>query len=243
MTSEAEQQSQGIDEQQSQDNDTTSAEHQDANAEELIFKELELDETLAQATKDSWTLLLRQAESAQAAGEAIFQTLWDSAPSLQHLFVVPKAVQAMRFINGIQAIVDVLYSSTRLKAQVETMGFGHLHLDVTPARCKLFQGALIDFFVVELGDKLTPIAAEGWKRVLGYVASGLMWVGANYKERVHTLLRSWAKSNDDADKDKKKVDAKDRNAASGEDEEKAASIAASKKEGAIKKGENEEKKG
>jgi len=37
----------------------------------------------------------------EAAGETIFAALFDAAPSLQALFVTPRAVQALKFMNGL----------------------------------------------------------------------------------------------------------------------------------------------
>ena len=62
----------------------------------------------------------------EAAGEVIYSALFESAPSLQSLFVTPRAVQAMKFMNGIASFVTSLDDPPKLKILVETLGFGCL---------------------------------------------------------------------------------------------------------------------
>ena len=69
------------------------------------FTELTLDASMVTATESAWKLFVSSAESREAAGEAIYAALFESAPSLQSLFVTPRAVQAMRFMNGLSFVV------------------------------------------------------------------------------------------------------------------------------------------
>ena len=41
------------------------------------------------------------------------------------------------------------------KVLVETLAFGHLHLDVTVPRVTIFRDAILDLFLMELGDVLS----------------------------------------------------------------------------------------
>merc|ERR1711988_741796 len=134
-------------------------------------------------------------ESREAAGEAIYAALFEGAPSLQSLFVTPRAVQAMRFMNGLASFVEALVDPPRLKILVETLGFGHLHLDVTVPRVVIFRDAIVDLFIVELGDRFNSSAREGWKRLLNYVGGAIIFVKANYADRINCLLKSWKQAN------------------------------------------------
>jgi len=78
---------------------------------------------------------------------------------------------------------------------VETLGFGHLHLDVTVPRVIIFRDAIIDLFTLELAEKFNSAARDGWKRLLNYVGGAIIFVKAHYAERIHTLLRSWRQAN------------------------------------------------
>merc|ERR1711865_983799 len=130
-------------------------------------------------------------ESREAAGEVIYAALFESAPSLQALFVTPRAVQAMRFMNGISSFVQSLDNPPGLKILVETLGFGHLHLDVTVPRVVIFRDAILDIFSVELAEKFTSTARDAWTKLLNYIGGAIIFVKTNYADRINTLLDSW----------------------------------------------------
>jgi len=155
------------------------------------FDELRVDEKSIVAANDVWRLFINTAESREAAGEVIYSALFESAPSLQSLFVTPRAVQAMKFMNGIASFVTTLHDPPKLKILVETLGFGHLHLDVTVPRVVIFRDAILDIFAVELAEKFTSTARDAWTRLLNYVGGAIIYVKANYADRINTLLESW----------------------------------------------------
>merc|ERR1711939_589531 len=155
------------------------------------FSELIMEEKAVQAANDAWRLFINTAESREAAGEVIYSALFESAPSLQSLFVTPRAVQAMKFMNGIASFVTSLDDPPKLKILVETLGFGHLHLDVTVPRVVIFRDAILDIFAVELADKFTSLARDAWTKLLNYVGGAIIFVKANYADRINTLLESW----------------------------------------------------
>jgi hemoglobin-like flavoprotein len=165
-----------------------------------VFDELRLEQEQVQAANDAWRLFISTAESREAAGEAIYAALFEGAPSLQSLFTTPRAVQAMRFMNGLASFVTSLDDPARLKILVETLGFGHLHLDVTVPRVIIFRDAIIDLFKIELAERFNTQARNGWMKLLNYVGGAIIYVKANYAERINTLLKSWKlvnKSKDD----------------------------------------------
>merc|ERR1719371_84247 len=156
-----------------------------------IFDELRLDEQSIAAAKDTWRMFINGAVSREAAGEVIYSALFESAPSLRTLFVTPRAVQAMKFMNGIASFVTNLDDPAKLKILVETLGFGHLHLDVTVPRVVIFRDAILDIFSVELAEKFSSTARDAWNRLLNYVGGAIIFVKANYADRINTLLESW----------------------------------------------------
>ena len=87
------------------------------------FDELRVAENGIAAANDVWRMFINTAESREAAGEVIYSALFESAPSLQSLFVTPRAVQAMKFMNGIASFVTTLHDPPKLKILVETLGF------------------------------------------------------------------------------------------------------------------------
>lgn len=167
------------------------------------FEELVLPDILIAATNDSWWSFINTAESREAAGEAIYAALFEGAPSLQGLFTTPRAIQAMRFMNGLASFVTSLNDPPKLKILVETLGFSHLHLDVTQPRVVIFRDAILDLFTVELGDKFTSEALDGWKRLLNYVGGAIIFVKAHYADRISVLLESWKLVNDKANNENK----------------------------------------
>merc|ERR1719337_359103 len=108
-------------------------------------------------------------------------------------------------MNGLASFVQALEDPAGLKIQVETLGFGHLHLDVTVPRVIIFRDAIIDLFMVELAERFSSQAREGWKRLLNYVGGAIIFVKANYADRINCLLKSWKQANHgDSDKNKGK---------------------------------------
>jgi len=159
------------------------------------FDELRLESAMCQAANDAWRLFINTADSREAAGEAIYAALFEGAPSLQSLFTTPRAVQAMKFMNGLASFVNALDDPAKLKILVETLAFGHLHLDVTVPRVMIFRDAILDLFKVELVEKFSPQAREGWKKLLNYVGGALIYVKVNYATRINCLLKSWKEAN------------------------------------------------
>merc|ERR1719446_611670 len=160
------------------------------------FVELKLPADVYMASQQAWTTFINSASSREAAGEAIYAALFDSAPSLQSLFVTPRAVQAMRFMNGLNTFIIHLGDPAALKMDVETLGFTHLDKEVTVPRAVIFRDAIVDLFVVELGNKLTTEAAKGFTALLNYVGGALIYIRTNYAERLQLLDESWKIAND-----------------------------------------------
>merc|ERR1719276_742402 len=94
-------------------------------------------------------------------------------------------------MGGLSTCVSGLSQPASLKIQVETLGFGHMYLDVTPPRVVIFRDAILDLLEVELGDRFTSAAHTGWRALLNYVGGAIIYVKAHYTERVNILLASW----------------------------------------------------
>lgn len=182
------------------------------------FGELEMPLQIIKAAQDCWRQFLATAKTREAAGEAIYSALFEAAPTFQKLFTTPRAVQALRFMGGLNGFVTELSDPPKLKVLVETLGFVHLHLDVTIPWVIIFRDALLDLFHVELGPKFTPQAAEGWKTLLNYVGGAIIFVKAHYAERIQCLLKSWKVCNHN--KDDAKVVGNDSASSRGSEEEK-----------------------
>merc|ERR1711972_1234892 len=142
--------------------------------------------------QEAWRTFINSASSREAAGEAIYAALFDAAPSLQSLFTTPRAIQAMKFMNGLNQFVMGLSDPPSLKIAVETLGFGHLALDVTVPRVVIFRDAILDLFQVELGSRLTKEAYVGWRAMLNYVGGAIIYIKSFYADRIRLLAESWA---------------------------------------------------
>ena len=152
----------------------------------------------ANEVKNTWGDYLKSAESREAAGEAIYAALFDAAPSLQSLFRTPRAVMAMRFMNGLNSIISQLDSPKALKIVVETLGFQHLDLEVTVPRVVIFRDAIVDLLSVELGARFSSTARDGWSTMLNYVGGSYIYVRLKYASRLRILASSWATANNKA---------------------------------------------
>ena len=78
-------------------------------------------------------------------------------------------------MNGIASFVTSLDDPPKLKILIETLGFGHLHLDVTMPRVVIFREAILDMFAVELAEKFTSTARDAWTRLLNYVGGAIIF--------------------------------------------------------------------
>jgi hypothetical protein len=88
----------------------------------------------------------------------------------------------MRFMNGLAGFVMSLDNPEQLKVAVETLGFGHLHLDVTVPRVVIFRDAILDLFAVELGKNFSSQARDTWSRLLNYVGGAIIYVKRSMQE-------------------------------------------------------------
>jgi len=159
------------------------------------FDALTLDKKLAQDIQDGWSGYINSAPSREAAGEAIYAALFDSAPSLQGLFKTPRAVMAMRFMNGISSILAELQSPAKMKIVVETLGFQHLDLDVTVPRVIIFRDAILDLLEAELGNRMSTAVRNGLSQVLSWVGGAYIFIRSNFAGRLRILATSWATAN------------------------------------------------
>merc|ERR1712087_353612 len=160
-----------------------------------IFDELILGHDMSEEVVTVWNTFLRSAESREAAGEAIYAALFDSAPSLQSLFKTPRAVMAMRFMNGLNQIINSLSDPKALKIIVETLGFQHLDLEVTIPRVVIFRDAIVDLLQVEMGARFTRKARDGFQTFLNYVGGAYIYVRMKFTDRLRILASSWATAN------------------------------------------------
>jgi len=164
------------------------------------LSDIVVDQSAIEGAQEAWRTFINSAASREAAGEAVYGALFESAPSLQSLFITPRAVQAMRFMNGLNLFVGLLSDPPALKQGVETLGFGHLNLDVTIPRVIVFRDAILDLLQVELGAKYTTYVHTGWKALLNYVGGAIIFIKAFYADRIRLLDSSWKEctaTNDD----------------------------------------------
>ncbi|CAE8629488.1 unnamed protein product [Polarella glacialis] len=159
------------------------------------FEELRLPEDTVAEVQGTWTTYLNSASSRDAAGEAIYGAIFDSAPSLQILFKTPRAVMAMRIMGGINNIVNAMHTPAALKTIVETLGFLHLDLDVTVPRVIIFRDAIVDLLELELENRFTSRAKSGWQSILNYVGGAFTYVRREYAGRLKIIASSWATAN------------------------------------------------
>jgi len=156
---------------------------------------LELESYQVDAVQEALRLLVSQVPSQEALGEAVYNAIFEAAPSLQNLFHTPKAVQAMRFVSSLVAFVSALGNPEKLKMLAESLAFGHLATDVTVPRCAIFRDALVELMSVELEDKFTSEAHSALKMLLNYMGGAMIFVKAHYSERLKLLVKSWKNAN------------------------------------------------
>ncbi|CAE8585201.1 unnamed protein product [Polarella glacialis] len=159
------------------------------------LEEIRLPEATVAEVQSTWTAYLNSASSRDAAGEAIYGAIYDSAPSLQSLFKTPRAVMAMRIMGGINNIVNAMHTPAALKTIVESFGFQHLDLDVTVPRVIIFRDAIVDLLELELEARFTSRAKSGWQSILNYAGGAFIYVRREYAGRLKIIASSWATAN------------------------------------------------
>lgn len=159
------------------------------------FEELALEPHVVHDAQAAWSTLLAHVGSFEAAGEAIYSTLFENAPTLQNLFTTPRGVQAMRFVTTLHSTVLALGDPAQLKVLVETLGFGHLNLEVTIPRAVVFRDAILDLLEVELEEHFTMDARDGWMSLLNYIAGAFIFLRSHYADRLRVLAESWCAAN------------------------------------------------
>lgn len=194
-------------EEEDEEEEENEEEHEDAMADttaikevqDKTFEEVKFSDRIIEEVQNSWAGFINQASSREAAAEAIYSALFDSAPSLQGLFKTPRAVMSIRILNGFATIVGSMATPGPLKTSVETLGFQHLDLEVTVPRVVIFRDAVIDLLEMELEVGFTSKAKAGWMSLLNYVGGAFIYVRVNYSERLKIIAASWAVANNKKD--------------------------------------------
>ena len=153
-----------------------------------IFEELRLSSDVALEVQLGWKAFLGAAESREAAGEAIYAALFDTARRFrQHSATLFD--EAMRFMNGLSLIVDSLSDPKGLKVVVETLGLQHLDLEVTVPRVIILRDAIVGLLVAEMGPRLSQKARVGFATMLNYVGGSYIFIRRREFELRFMILR------------------------------------------------------
>eukprot|EP00930_Biecheleria_cincta_P046216 TRINITY_DN31877_c3_g1_i2.p1 TRINITY_DN31877_c3_g1~~TRINITY_DN31877_c3_g1_i2.p1 ORF type:complete len:1095 (-),score=214.15 TRINITY_DN31877_c3_g1_i2:289-3573(-) len=163
------------------------------DVQDKAFEEVKFPQETVEEVQQAWSTFISTSGSREAAGQSLFGALFDAAPSLQPLFKTPRAIMAMRLINGFGTIVSNVGQPAALKTCTETQGFQHLDLEVTVPRVVIFRDAIID--MLEMECQLTSKAKSGWRSLLNYVGGAFIYVRINYSERLKVIASSWATAN------------------------------------------------
>lgn len=164
------------------------------------FNELHLPASGIKEVREAWALFLGCFTTREAAAEAMYNSIFESAPSLQSLFTTPKAIQSMRFLDEVCKYVDLLDQPKQLKNMVETLAFRHLNLEVTVPRAMIFRDAIVDLVATEVDGKISDEARLGMMALLGWVGGANIFVKANYGDRLRKISDSWRKVSSAASK-------------------------------------------
>eukprot|EP00438_Fugacium_kawagutii_P021594 Skav212178 [mRNA] locus=scaffold754:392548:402202:+ [translate_table: standard] len=154
------------------------------------FEKVQFPKDIVKAVQALWGSWTSEIGSKEASGEAFYTALFDAAPSLQLMFKSPKA--AMRFMEGLTALVNSMGNSTALFKEVEALGFRHLDIEVTSIRATFFREALMDTIDDQVSAEDVPLLARaGLHALLNYAGSAFCYIRREYAGRINTILRSW----------------------------------------------------
>jgi len=167
------------------------------------FGEIEMPQHEAEQVQEVWQRFNSFYESSEVAGEAIFDAILDSAPTLGTLFKMPRAVVSMRLHEGIHQIISSLKRPSQTKLLVDILGFKHLDFDVTIPRVQMIRDAIVELVASEVIASHSRQALGSFIKVLSYIGGGLIYIRSTYAERLKVLSSSWIEANRDRDKTKK----------------------------------------
>eukprot|EP00929_Paragymnodinium_shiwhaense_P115083 TRINITY_DN836_c0_g1_i1.p1 TRINITY_DN836_c0_g1~~TRINITY_DN836_c0_g1_i1.p1 ORF type:complete len:1114 (-),score=302.79 TRINITY_DN836_c0_g1_i1:58-3399(-) len=145
----------------------------------------------------AWGALLKNCGSRDAVADLLYTTYYNASPSLESLFVTPKAVLAFRLYMGVNNFFSNTRDSAKLRALVETQAYQHMVLEIDIPRVHIIRDAVVDMLLVELGSKLTSEAATACVSLYNYIGGAMIFIKANYQDRMTTLSESWRLANDE----------------------------------------------
>ena len=146
---------------------------------------------IVEEVQRTWEAFLHHAGSPEAAGEIIFNSWWEAAPSLHSYFISPRAVLFLRIFQGIAPVVAAMGNASQLKSEVEQIAFRHLDRPVKPAAVDIVREAMLDMWEQELASNFTRRARQGWHALLNYLGGAYCFVSREYASRIRIIQRSW----------------------------------------------------
>jgi len=154
------------------------------------LQELALPRDVVAATRQAWEEFLGLYDSGVACGEAIYAAIFDSSPSLQSLFKIPRAIMAVRFLQGLTMLIKDADSKEALRSSVGMLGFRHLELAISQQRVGTFRDAIIDLLDAEL-EGFTAKARYGLARLINHAGAACIYVAREYVSRVELIHSTW----------------------------------------------------
>eukprot|EP00435_Cladocopium_sp_Y103_P065432 s597_g27.t1 len=156
------------------------------------FEKAHFPKDITRAVSEMWDSWTCEIGSREARGEAFYTALFDAAPSLQLMFKSPKAVTAMRFVEGLTTLVNAMGNPNTLFKEVEALGFRHLDIEITSIRAGFFREALMDTIDEQLGGQVSMLSRAGLHCLLNYAGGAFCYVRREYAGRINTIVRSWS---------------------------------------------------
>lgn len=164
-----------------------------------VFEELRLGPEHIDSVKVAWDAYIEVAGSRDAAGEALYNAIFEGTPqaaTAQAFFQTPRAVQAARFMRRISDSILALTEPKRLKMLTDVLacewGLVLFNNNITVNAFVDFRDAILDLLAVELGANFARPAKDGLKSLLNYIGGAIMFVKDNYPPRLKMLSDSWA---------------------------------------------------
>lgn len=159
------------------------------------FHSFRLPVFLADKIQTTWQAFLQKYPSREFAGEAIFNSIMEEAPTLQSLFKMPRSVFGIRFTISFTNIIGSCKDAALLKKLVETLGFQHMDLEVTAPRVGVVRDAIMAVVENELGVSLDPVVGCALKAILNYTGGAFIFVKRELGGRIRIIQRSWRIAN------------------------------------------------
>mmetsp|Transcript_27357 Transcript_27357/g.63821 ORF Transcript_27357/g.63821 Transcript_27357/m.63821 type:complete len:1095 (+) Transcript_27357:192-3476(+) len=181
---------------------------------------LAIEASTIKVAKEAWRRFLAEFPTRQEAADAVFESAFESMPSLQYLFTSVQGVLAFRFLASLDALVAAMDDPQELRRLTDRLAFLHMSFNIKLATVMVFRDAVIEVLERMLDNDDFPLEArEGLCTLMDYVGEGFREMSATSGNHLQVVHDSWKLVHDKAAENMLEASASGGSSSSNEDGE------------------------